>query len=283
MYDWGTYARTYQAGEVNYTSQRFDGSSKAEGYLKSFMESYDVLENMSSMTNITDSGENTFLFLSNETTHDPAILKAPDYTPEDRVDNSTYDEANADRFTDGNRTLDVSNPYRMGAYHVNMSAILRLGEWLDFLKSSGVYDNTRIIIAADHGYSMGHSDDLKLDDSGDDHKDMYYYYPLLLVKDFNSTGFSVSEEFMTNADVPALALNGVVENPENPFTGKEINFSEKTAHDQYVSLSDEYLTSENDGNCFLPSKWASISENLFDKSAWQILESETVLKEHSFN
>ena len=88
---------------------------------------------------------------------------------------------------------------------------------------------------------------------------------------------------MTNADVPALALNGVVENPENPFTGKEINFSEKTAHDQYVSMSDEYLTSENDGNCFLPSKWASISENLFDKSAWQILESETVLKEHSFD
>ena len=58
-----------------------------------------------------------------------------------------------------------------------------------------------------------------------------------MVKDFNSDTFAVSNEFMTNADVPMLAMDTVVENPKNPFTEKPINDDEKFAHDQFVSLS----------------------------------------------
>ena len=46
-----------------------------------------------------------------------------------------------------------------------------------------------------------------------------WYYPLLLVKDFGSKEFVVSNEFMTNADVLTIATKNVINNPINPFTG----------------------------------------------------------------
>jgi hypothetical protein len=39
-------------------------------------------------------------------------------------------------------------------YHVAMAALLLRGKWFDFLLENGVYDNTRIIIAPDHGSSL---------------------------------------------------------------------------------------------------------------------------------
>ena len=50
---------------------------------------------------------------------------------------------------------------------------------------------------------------------------------MLLVKDFGATGFTTSDTFMTNADVPTLAMAGLIENPVNPFTGNPINSSFK--------------------------------------------------------
>lgn len=35
-----------------------------------------------------------------------------------------------------------------------MAAMLRLGEWFDYLREEGVYDNTRIILVSDHGYRL---------------------------------------------------------------------------------------------------------------------------------
>lgn len=49
-----------------------------------------------------------------------------------------------------------------------------------------------------------------------------------MVKDFNRKGFSTSDTFMTNADVPALAMEDLIRDPKNPFTGKAINSDEKT-------------------------------------------------------
>ena len=59
-------------------------------------------------------------------------------------------------------------------------------------------------------------------------KDMEVSLPLLMVKDFNRKGFSTSDTFMTNADVPALAMEDLILDPKNHFTGKAINSDEKT-------------------------------------------------------
>lgn len=56
---------------------------------------------------------------------------------------------------------------------------------------------------------------------------MKWCNPLLLVKDFNSKEFTISNEFMTNADTPTLAVDNLIRNPINPFTGRVINNDEK--------------------------------------------------------
>ena len=42
---------------------------------------------------------------------------------------------------------------------------------------------------------------------------------------------------MTNADVPTLATQGVIEGATNPFTGVAITMDEKTAHDQIDTIN----------------------------------------------
>ena len=56
---------------------------------------------------------------------------------------------------------------------------------------------------------------------------MEWCNPLFLVKDFNSKEFTISNEFMTNADTPTLAVDNLIRNPINPFTGRVVNNDEK--------------------------------------------------------
>ena len=83
---------------------------------------------------------------------------------------------------------------------------------------------------------------------------MEFFMPLLMVKDFNSTGFTVSEEFMTNADVPVIATEGLIENPLNPFTGNPINSQFKNGP-QTVFLLNDCEPSASSGSTFDPGAW----------------------------
>ncbi len=68
----------------------------------------------------------------------------------------------------------MANASHLAHYHSNMAALIQLGNWFDYLKENNVY------------------------------------YPLLMVKDFRSTEFTTSDEFMTNADVPTLVIKHCV-------------------------------------------------------------------------
>ena len=158
-------------------------------------------------------------------------------------------------------------------YHVNMAAYLRLATWLEFLKENDVYDNTRIILVSDHGYRLRQFADWDL--WGDN--EVECVNPLLMVKDFGSTGFSTDYQFMTNADVPTLAAESLIENPVNPFTGKAISSDEKTAHDQYLTTNWYWNIKENNGTTYNTEgdgHWYSIHDDIFDVSNWVQLESE---------
>ncbi|MDO4419515.1 MAG: sulfatase-like hydrolase/transferase, partial [Ruminococcus sp.] len=280
LYDYGAYFEPLSDSSTTYSVQTAESVSVATGYKKSFMEAYNVLLNMENMTNISDADNNTFLFLSNNTTHETVILQEPDYVPAYKVDNTEYDSNNSERFVVQGKELVVGNDFQMGLYHANMAALTRIGDWLDYLRENDVYDNTKIIIVSDHGRATYQNDELVLDDGSDIFKDVEYFYPLLLVKDYDSTGFTNSDVFMTNADVPVLATKDLIEDPVNPFTGKSINSDEKSSHEQMVILSDNYSVSENNGNTFLPARWASVFENLWDSENWDFYEEEIVLKEH---
>lgn len=276
----------YNGGEYNQVSkneggetQVIEGMSKAKGSNTSFEEAYQVMTHMIDMTKITEDAQNTFLLMTNDMTHEVTLLKEPEYEPSSEIDNTEYDAAHADRFTVDGKTLTVNTDWQMSHYQINMAAFLQLGKWFDYLRENGVYDNTKIILVADHGEFLAAQDELYF---GND--DEYYflhdgesYFPLLMVKDFGSTEFTTSDEFMTNADVPTLAMDGLIQNPVNPFTGKSINSNEKTAHDQFIIMSNIYNVAENGGNTFVPAGWISVKDNIWDKNNWNISDKEDVI------
>ncbi len=262
----------------NTSTQTIHSLSTSTGLYAPFMDAYKVLENMVEMTRVSDGNENTFLLMTNDATHEPSLLQAPDYVPQMYVDNTAYDAEHKDRFNVDGVKLNIHDSFQMSHYHINMASMLRLGEWLDHLKQQGVYDNTRIIIVADHGRNLGQIEELM--NGGDMSKNVEFYYPLFMVKDFDSKEFSVSDKFMTNADVPTMATDGIINNPTNPFTQKPINSNEKNAHEQFVIISDVFSTSQNNGNTFLPAYWASVKGNLWDKNNWSFYDKLTVLKDH---
>ena len=94
-----------------------------------------------------------------------------------------------------------------------------------------------------------------------------------MYKDFNASGnLTTSDEFMTNADTPSLALEDIIKDPINPYTGNPIDTHEKHSHDQYITTSwnwDAVL----DGNKMTKfdtsdRAWYSVHDNIFDKSNW---------------
>ena len=87
---------------------------------------------------------------------------------------------------------------------------------------------------------------------------------------------------MTNADVPVLATDGLIENPINPFTGKEITNEEKYLHDQYIIISSDAFVDTNNGNTFLAARWAKVKDNLWNRDNWEFYDEEIVLDEYAF-
>ncbi|WP_026524643.1 MULTISPECIES: YidC/Oxa1 family membrane protein insertase [unclassified Butyrivibrio] len=257
--------------------QSVEGLSVSKGISTEFLESYTVLQNLSNITHITEEGD-TFMMIDNETPHRPHMLGEPDYSVEALVDNTEYDAENTDRFTVGGQSILMDTGRRMAHYHVNMASILEIAEWIKYLKENGVYDNTRIIITSDHGRSLHQLDNLILDDEGKMLMDAQFYYPLLLSKDFDADGeIKTNEEFMTNADTPVLAVDGIIDEPTNPFTGKTINDDEKYAHDQYIIASKKHNIHENNGTQFIPSMWLSVHDDMRKKENWSIVQKKAVL------
>jgi hypothetical protein len=172
-----------------------------------FLNGYAVLDYLPRLGEITDNEENTLLLMVNNTTHDGAFLQEPDYLPALSI--SSY----------------FPGPYNKDSeYHINIAAYKRLGKWLDFLKAEGIYDNTRIILVSDHGSQINYV--MKPFPTMPSNIDNYH--PILLVKDFGDSGeLKTDMNFMTNADVPFLALKGQIENPVNPFTGNPISTANK--------------------------------------------------------
>nr|MCR4697128.1 sulfatase-like hydrolase/transferase [Lachnospiraceae bacterium] len=246
----------------------------AQGIYDEFMWDYSTLLNLETMTDIADDDTNHYFTIDNDTTHDPIMLQEPEYDVKYDVDNTTYEIEHADRFTVDGMTINMDTPEKYIFYQCNMSSILAIGRWLEYLKKEGVYDNTRIIIVSDHGKAFHLNDRYHLDDGTDEFMDIEAYYPLLLIKDFNSKEFSVSEEFMTNADVPTYAMKGLIDNPVNPFTGNPINNEDKYSQPLYILGSPKWVVDENNGTTFLPGLWLSVEKDMRDKNNWTIIKDE---------
>ena len=244
--------------------------SQAKGINRPFMNAYSVLFNLNQFTEIHEAAQNTFLMLSNTTTHEPMLLQEPEYVPASIVDNTEYDAEHPTRYSISGESLVLSNNYQMEHYQINMAAMIQLGNWFDYLRENDVYDNSRIIIVADHGRDLDLFD-RKLGDSRYD--DLNFFYPLLIVKDFGSQKLTIDDRFMTNADTPVIAFSDLIDNPVNPFTGNPINDLQKTEPIQYVGATTDFHTSTNNGTTFQKMIWFSTENSMLDTSKWKKLGS----------
>ena len=268
-YSGGTYndlnLYVYGSGNISALS---DPAHTQAGLDETYLGSRLVLESLDDIVFDDTGAENCFFMFANNTTHDVTLLEEPSYQPAPVIDNTAYDMEHTDRFTVDGRTMHMDDYLSYASYECTMSACILLGQWFDYLRANGMYDNTRIIIVADHGYSFMQFDDMVLDDLDYDAEQLN---PVLLVKDFNSTGFTVSDEFMTNADTPSLALEGIVESPVNPFTGNPINTDPKSG-DIYVYISNSGSVLTNNGTQLVEAdrRWFTVHDNVLDKNNWAL-------------
>ena len=178
------------------------------------LNNYSVLDFLPRLTEIAADNKNNALIMTNNLPHEPSLLQAPDYVPAITISN--YGDS---RFSKDNM------------YHATAASIKRLSDWFEFLKNNNVYDNTKIILVSDHGPRQNYVTKIGLPFNVDQ------FNPLLMVKDFNASGVMQTDmSFMSNADVPYLSLNNVIENPTNPFTGNSISMEPKNLP-LYIAIS----------------------------------------------
>lgn len=194
------------------SARRSDVSASASSFLPPFTNLYYLPET----TDFTAEG-NTYTLIINATTHEPDVNLNDDY--ETIASKQTYDVT-------------------LKHYQVNTASYKQIGKWLDYLRANDVYDNTRIIIVADHGKGI---------DLPEVSENAAWFNPLLLFKDFDSNApVSTDESFMTNADTLFLSKEGLPVSDINPFTGKKL-------------VQDK----DNGVNCYYCLKW-NAPEQLVD-------------------
>ena len=240
-------------------------TSKSTGYSMYFLNSYAVLKNLNNLSVLNDNGQNTFSMITFDSTHCPCLLQTPDYIPSANVDNTAFNEKNNSLYTINGRTMSMSTVNQVTHYHVNVATYIQLGEWFDYLRANGVYDNTRIILVSDHGK------DINQFGINCNNQNLECFMPLLMVKDFNAKGFNVKEDFMTNGDTPLLATEGLIISPVNPFTGNPLT-SEAKNGTQTVLYTDEWNPSDKYVYNFAPGPHYAFNGKMpFDATAWKYL------------
>ena len=230
---------------VYYKGSYLQGESAMD--TDTLLDSYSALAYLLELTDFSSQAD-SFLMITNETTH-------------------SNEDISSFNLVDINS---LSYPVAAGYYN-NTISLLALARWFNYLKENGVYDNTRIIIVSDHGMGYGEKAEEGYDKPELNHNNKDDYHALLLVKDFNASGaIETDMSFMTTADVPTLALEGLVENPTNPFTGNPIN-SDAKANGVYITTDDIFMPHHGKSDYVFTVKedlWYHVKDNIFIDSNW---------------
>ena len=288
LYDEGIYLSSKNNLSLD-TPQVAESPSVSRGVDLDFLKNYAVLNHLSEISFPDAAQGNTFLMMSNEITHVPMLTQTPDYVPQNEVDNSAYDKEHAVRVSmSGEELQPAKDLLLMTHYHALMAAFIQLGDWFDYLRENDVWDNTRIILVSDHGFYFGEYFNMVLeapsyykDDEGEYYLNLLAYNPLLMVKDFGSQAFSTDNSFMTNADTPLRAFDGLIETPVNPFLNTPITDDRKYDNEQHILYRDWSTTDDSNRYSFedvdesrSPKRWLTLQgTNIFDLENWTVEQS----------
>ena len=165
------------------------------------------------------------------------------------------------------------NEYTAEHFYANYLAHESCARFFRFLKNNNCWDNSRIIIAGDHGRASMRTVDMNFL-SGFVGTDISpeSLIPLIMMKDFDSDGpLQKDYTFTTLADIPILTTEGLdPELQKNPFSGLPFKSSQdktviKAMHggdwraNQQLKLT-QFKTTEDD--------WVYVKENVYDPKCW---------------
>lgn len=240
-------SKTFDKANSSLTSEAVLNKTASETVNKDATELFD------------EEGENCFVIMDNEAKHDSVILQLPDFKPATVVDNSAFDTK--------------KKWFNIPEFYATTAVYIKLGEWFKFLKENGIWDNTRIIITADHGSSTRDSAIFPESVTPYPYEKLN---PVLMVKDFASSGRLKSDyTFMTNADIPALSFDGVIKDAKNPFTLKPIKklSTQEKNEKAIISLgrANGVLATKNNGYNIRDKDWWTVHDSIFSSDNWKRL------------
>ncbi len=221
-----------------------------------FVDSYSGLDFLPELTD-SNAKNDTFTIIHNLLPHEPMYLDAPEYTlPKD------IDDIKASNSAFGN----------MADYYSAAASIHLVAKWIAYLKQEGMYDNTRIVIASDHGVLIRTSVF-----KNNNVCQVEGCNPLLLFKDFDDKGeLKIDNTFMTQCDVPFLCTHDLKENEQNnglaihPHTKKNIDMSEKQG-EQHLFMNHNNTAMKNGKYTYTakPNEWYSVHDDIFNPDNWK--------------
>lgn len=153
--------------------------------------------------------------------------------------------------------------------YTDAAALKLFGEWFEWMKANGVYDNTRIIIISDHGRRV-HNPFFKKKVIPESKKKNTpaFWHNVFLVKDFNSHGeLKTDKKLMVTCDVPYLALKGII-NGENPYTGNPI-VEKKDKLPLIISRTKFRMKEQEKYKFNITESFKITDEDIFNLSNWK--------------
>lgn len=252
--------------KIIYKGGNYWNSYEGDFNTKEALDCYSALYFLKDLTSIENTDNGCYMQMENQLTHENQVMlfEAPNYKiPK----NNASDEGPSKFHSDCN-------------YHTQMTTFSLIGDWLEFLKKNYIYDNTRIVMVSDHAGSS-RDDYFEKDDTldnmvtGGSYTGRTHYHCLLMFKDFNSKGKLVQnfDDFMTNADVPSLLLNGILEKPINPNTQLPLSLDIKKikSNGVFITSSDKHQPSHQGQYLYniKDSEWWHVKDNIFKAENWK--------------
>lgn len=165
------------------------------------------------------------------------------------------------------------NEYTEEHFYVNYLAHEACANFFKFLKDNNCWDNTRIIIAGDHGRGGIRTVNMNFIKNFSSCIEPEAMIPLIMFKDFNSSGVLKKDlTFMTLADVPILVTDGLSSDVQkNPFTGIPFKVSQDKTSVKIVTSGNWYANHQLKFKQFEVESWAVVEDNVYDNNCWSII------------
>lgn len=211
--------------------------------LKTAISHLSTIDSFSTASNI-NSKKDTFKYIQSASTHFPYALTS----------NCQRSDRKSTKATTESRESDESNLQ----YIKQTTCVMRLlVNWMNWLKTNEVYDNTKIIMVSDHGYRETNS------------IGFIRAHALMLVKDFNSSGLLISKDtFLSNADTPSIACSAIggceniIPDPTKyPIENRTLFFTHGP-----------WNKGANNPNKYIVQKQYEVKNSIFDPTNWKSIK-----------